>query len=42
MAGELFRYALVTGEGGGELLAAAGMTWEALAGWSRRPLDTAV
>ncbi|MFJ2646243.1 TROVE domain-containing protein [Streptomyces sp. NPDC087420] len=36
------RYALVTGEDGGERLAAAGMTWEALAGWLRGPLDAAV
>ncbi|MFF2522647.1 TROVE domain-containing protein [Streptomyces liangshanensis] len=36
------RYALVTGEGGAGRLAAAGMTWEALAGWLRGPLDAAV
>jgi hypothetical protein len=36
------RYALVTGAGGAERLAAAGMTWEALAGWLQGPLDAAV
>ncbi|MGI5455614.1 TROVE domain-containing protein [Streptomyces sp. CA-249302] len=36
------RYALVTAAGGAERLAAAGMTWEALAGWLRGPLDAAV
>ncbi|WP_367322469.1 TROVE domain-containing protein [Streptomyces sp. HUAS ZL42] len=36
------RYALVTGPGGAERLAAAGMTWEALAGWLQGPLDAAV
>jgi hypothetical protein len=33
------RRALVTSEGGAERLAAAGMTWEALAGWLRGPMD---
>ncbi|MFI0741479.1 TROVE domain-containing protein [Streptomyces sp. NPDC021100] len=36
------RRALVTGPGGAERLAAAGMTWEALAGWLGGPLDAAV
>ncbi|MFE7772594.1 TROVE domain-containing protein [Streptomyces sp. NPDC057445] len=36
------RYDLVTGADGGERLAAAGMTWEALAGWLHGPLDAAV
>ncbi|MFD9129735.1 TROVE domain-containing protein [Kitasatospora sp. NPDC059571] len=36
------RYALVTGPGGAYRLAAAGMTWEALAGWLQGPLDAAV
>ncbi|MGI5482164.1 TROVE domain-containing protein [Streptomyces lavendofoliae] len=36
------RYALVTGADGAERLAAAGMTWEAVAGWLRGPLDAAV
>ncbi|GAA1190187.1 hypothetical protein F4556_000055 [Kitasatospora gansuensis] len=36
------RRALVTGPGGAERLAAAGMTWEALAGWLQGPLDAAV
>ncbi|MFC9794704.1 TROVE domain-containing protein [Streptomyces sp. NPDC127584] len=36
------RRALVTGPGGGERLAAAGMTWEALAGWLHGPLDAPV
>ncbi|MFF0274059.1 TROVE domain-containing protein [Streptomyces sp. NPDC004330] len=36
------RRALVTGPGGSERLAAAGMTWEALAGWLHGPLDAAV
>ncbi|MFD5916904.1 TROVE domain-containing protein [Kitasatospora sp. NPDC058201] len=36
------RRAVVTGEGGAERLAAAGMTWEALAGWLQGPLDAAV
>ncbi|MFF3466672.1 TROVE domain-containing protein [Streptomyces sp. NPDC002619] len=36
------RYALVTGADGAERLAAAGMTWEALAGWLQGPLDAAV
>ncbi|NUP49874.1 MAG: TROVE domain-containing protein [Catenulispora sp.] len=35
------RRAAVTGPGGAERLAAAGMTWEALAGWLRGPLDAA-
>ncbi|GAA0396758.1 TROVE domain-containing protein [Streptomyces luteireticuli] len=36
------RRALVTGDGGAERLAGAGMTWEALAGWLQGPLDAAV
>ncbi|WP_344661436.1 TROVE domain-containing protein [Catenulispora subtropica] len=36
------RYALVTDPGGAQRLAAAGMTWETLAGWLQRPLDAAV
>jgi len=36
------RRAVVTGEGGPERLAAAGLTWEALAGWLQGPLDAAV
>ncbi|MFB8076583.1 TROVE domain-containing protein [Streptomyces sp. NPDC056013] len=36
------RRAVVTGPGGSERLAAAGMTWEALAGWLHGPLDAAV
>ncbi|MEY9876442.1 hypothetical protein ABH931_005952 [Streptacidiphilus sp. MAP12-33] len=36
------RYARVTAPGGAERLAAAGMTWEALAGWLQGPLDAAV
>ncbi|CAL9430791.1 hypothetical protein SUDANB38_02065 [Streptomyces sp. enrichment culture] len=36
------RRAVVTGPGGAERLAAAGMTWEALAGWLHGPLDAAV
>ncbi|WP_406279614.1 TROVE domain-containing protein [Streptomyces sp. NBC_00191] len=36
------RYALVTGPDGAERLAAAGMTWEAVAGWLHGPLDAAV
>ncbi|WP_371498524.1 TROVE domain-containing protein [Kitasatospora sp. NBC_00374] len=36
------RRALVTGPGGAERLAAAGLTWEALAGWLQGPLDAAV
>ncbi|WP_405999602.1 TROVE domain-containing protein [Streptomyces sp. NBC_00829] len=36
------RYALVTGADGAERLAAAGMTWEAVAGWLHRPMDAAV
>ncbi|MFF3565757.1 TROVE domain-containing protein [Streptomyces sp. NPDC002574] len=36
------RYALVTGPGGAQKLAAAGITWEALAGWLQGPLDAAV
>ncbi|WP_405571322.1 TROVE domain-containing protein [Streptomyces sp. NBC_01167] len=36
------RYALVTGPDGADRLAAAGMTWEALAGWLHGPLDAAV
>ncbi|MFJ8039965.1 TROVE domain-containing protein [Kitasatospora sp. NPDC096147] len=36
------RRALVTDPGGAERLAAAGMTWEALAGWLQGPLDAAV
>ncbi|MFG2130167.1 TROVE domain-containing protein [Streptomyces sp. NPDC048751] len=33
------RRAVVTSEGGAERLAAAGMTWEALAGWLQGPMD---
>ncbi|MFE2726066.1 TROVE domain-containing protein [Kitasatospora sp. NPDC059327] len=36
------RRAAVTAEGGAERLAAAGLTWEALAGWLQGPLDAAV
>ncbi|MGW7436418.1 TROVE domain-containing protein [Streptomyces sp. NPDC054849] len=36
------RRAVVTGPGGAERLAAAGMTWEALAGWLQGPMDAAV
>ncbi|MFE3326708.1 TROVE domain-containing protein [Streptomyces sp. NPDC059176] len=36
------RYARVTEPGGAERLAAAGMTWEVLAGWLQGPLDAAV
>ncbi|MFC8512778.1 TROVE domain-containing protein [Streptomyces sp. NPDC057257] len=36
------RYALVTAPGGAERLEAAGVTWEALAGWLQGPLDAAV
>ncbi|WP_369149198.1 TROVE domain-containing protein [Streptomyces sp. R44] len=36
------RRALVTGPGGSERLAAAGMTWEAVAGWLHGPMDAAV
>ncbi|GAA5007027.1 TROVE domain-containing protein [Kitasatospora paranensis] len=36
------RRAVVTGADGAERLAAAGMTWEALAGWLQGPLDAAV
>lgn len=36
------RRALVTGPDGSERLAAAGLTWEALAGWLHGPLDAAV
>ncbi|GAA4918915.1 TROVE domain-containing protein [Streptomyces coeruleoprunus] len=36
------RRAVVTGPGGSERLAEAGMTWEALAGWLHGPLDAAV
>ncbi|MEV7394300.1 TROVE domain-containing protein [Streptomyces sp. NPDC091215] len=36
------RRVLVTGPGGSERLAAAGMTWEALAGWLQGPMDAAV
>ncbi|MFE7333012.1 TROVE domain-containing protein [Streptomyces sp. NPDC057565] len=36
------RWAVVTGPGGPERLAAAGMTWEALAGWLHGPMDAAV
>ncbi|WP_137991303.1 TROVE domain-containing protein [Streptomyces vilmorinianum] len=36
------RRAVVTGPGGSERLAAAGMTWEALAGWLHGPVDAAV
>ncbi|UQI46029.1 TROVE domain-containing protein [Streptomyces sp. HU2014] len=35
------RRAVVTGAGGAERLAAAGMTWEALAGWLQGPMDAA-
>ncbi|PWI19155.1 TROVE domain-containing protein [Streptomyces sp. Act143] len=35
------RRAVVTAEGGAERLAAAGMTWEALAGWIQGPMDRA-
>ncbi|MGX1489500.1 TROVE domain-containing protein [Streptomyces tendae] len=35
------RRALVTSEGGAGRLAAAGMTWEALAGWLQGPMDKA-
>ncbi|WP_405888910.1 TROVE domain-containing protein [Streptomyces sp. NBC_01136] len=35
------RRAVVTSEGGAERLAAAGMTWEALAGWIQGPMDAA-
>ncbi|GAA2249093.1 MULTISPECIES: TROVE domain-containing protein [Kitasatospora] len=35
------RRAAVTAEGGAERLAAAGFTWEALAGWLQGPLDAA-
>ncbi|MEU5889821.1 TROVE domain-containing protein [Streptomyces sp. NPDC047461] len=35
------RRAVVTSEGGAERLAAAGMTWEALAGWLQGPMDKA-
>jgi hypothetical protein len=36
------RRAVVTGPGGSALLAAAGMTWESLAGWLHGPLDAPV
>lgn len=36
------RRAMVTGPGGSERLAAAGMTWESLAGWLHGPMDAAV
>ncbi|MET9449767.1 TROVE domain-containing protein [Streptomyces cinerochromogenes] len=36
------RRAMVTGPGGPERLAAAGMTWESLAGWLHGPMDAAV
>ncbi|GAA0315645.1 TROVE domain-containing protein [Streptomyces polychromogenes] len=36
------RRAVVTGPGGAERLAAAGMTWEAVAGWLQGPLDAPV
>ncbi|MFJ7956240.1 TROVE domain-containing protein [Streptomyces sp. NPDC096319] len=36
------RRELVIGPGGADRLAAAGMTWEALAGWLHGPLDAAV
>ncbi|MDV9189905.1 TROVE domain-containing protein [Streptomyces sp. SR27] len=36
------RRALVTGPGGSERLAEAGLTWEALAGWLHGPMDAAV
>ncbi|WP_069172198.1 TROVE domain-containing protein [Streptomyces griseus] len=35
------RRALVTGAGGADRLAEAGMTWEALAGWLQGPMDAA-
>lgn len=35
------RRAVVTSAGGAERLAAAGMTWEALAGWLQGPMDAA-
>ncbi|MFH8486464.1 TROVE domain-containing protein [Streptomyces longisporoflavus] len=35
------RRAVVTGAGGAERLAAAGVTWEALAGWLQGPMDKA-
>ncbi|MEU9733537.1 TROVE domain-containing protein [Streptomyces sp. NPDC048002] len=35
------RRALVTSDGGAERLAAAGVTWEALAGWLQGPMDRA-
>ncbi|WP_371529871.1 TROVE domain-containing protein [Streptomyces sp. NBC_01283] len=35
------RRAVVTGAGGAERLAAAGLTWEALAGWLQGPMDKA-
>ncbi|ATL26835.1 TROVE domain-containing protein [Streptomyces formicae] len=35
------RRAVVTGPGGAERLAAAGITWEALAGWLHGPMDKA-
>ncbi|MFI5675907.1 TROVE domain-containing protein [Streptomyces cellulosae] len=35
------RRAVVTASGGAERLAAAGMTWEALAGWLQGPMDKA-
>ncbi|MFF5517236.1 TROVE domain-containing protein [Streptomyces coeruleorubidus] len=35
------RRAVVTAEGGAERLAAAGMTWETLAGWLQGPMDKA-
>jgi hypothetical protein len=35
------RRAVVTSEGGAQRLAAAGMTWEALAGWLQGPMDKA-
>ncbi|MDQ1020500.1 TROVE domain-containing protein [Streptomyces afghaniensis] len=35
------RRAVVTAEGGAERLAAAGMTWETLAGWVQGPMDKA-
>ncbi|MGW2523341.1 TROVE domain-containing protein [Streptomyces sp. NPDC001617] len=36
------RYTLVTAPDGAERLAAAGMTWESVAGWLQSPLDAAV
>lgn len=36
------RRGIVTGPGGAERLAAAGMTWEALAAWLQGPMDAAV